>query len=290
MIPAAFEYHRPRTLQEAVALLAAKGEGAKVLAGGHSLLPLMKFRLARPAALIDLGRIPELAGIREADGAIRIGPMATHASLAASDLLRRRFAALSEAAGLIGDAQVRHRGTLGGGLAHADPAADYPAPVLAFEAEIRVVGPRGERAIRASDFFVDMLTTALRPEELIVEVRLPAPLPGSGSAYAKFPHPASRFAVAGVAAVITLEKGSVQRARIGVTGAAAKPSRATAAEAALTGGPATPERIAAAAAKAADGLECLEDLVASPEYRAHLVCVMARRALEAAVRRAGGER
>ncbi len=290
MIPAAFEYHRPRTLQEAVALLAAKGEGAKVLAGGHSLLPLMKFRLARPAALIDLGRIPELAGIREADGAIRIGPMATHASLAGSDLLRRRFTALSEAAGLIGDAQVRHRGTLGGGLAHADPAADYPAPVLAFEAEIRVVGPRGERGILATDFFVDMLTTALRPGELIAEVRLPAPPAGSGSAYAKFPHPASRFAVAGVAAVITLEKGTVQRVRIGVTGAAARPSRATAAEVALAGGPATAERIAAAAAKAAQGLECLEDLVASPEYRAHLVCVMARRALEAAVRRAGGER
>ncbi|MGH7361915.1 MAG: FAD binding domain-containing protein [Candidatus Methylomirabilales bacterium] len=289
MIPAAFEYHRPRSLQEAVALLAAKGEGAKVLAGGHSLLPLMKFRLARPAALVDLGRIPELATIRETDGAIRIGPMATHASLAASDLLRRRFAALSEAAGLIGDPQVRHRGTLGGSLAHADPAADYPAPVLAFEAEIRAIGPRGERTIHATDFFVDMLTTALRPEELIAEVRLPAPPPGSGSAYAKFPHPASRFAVAGVAAVITLDKGTVQRARIGVTGAAAKPSRATAAEAALTGGPATPERIAAAAAKAADGLECLGDLVASPEYRAHLVCVMARRALEAAVRRASGE-
>ena len=289
MIPAAFEYLRPRSLQEAVALLAAKGEGAKVLAGGHSLLPLMKFRLARPTALVDLGRIPELATIREADGVIRIGPMATHAGLAASDLLRRRFLALSEAAGLIGDPQVRHRGTVGGSLAHADPAADYPAPVLAFEAEIRAVGPRGERAIPATDFFVDMLTTALRPEELIAEVRLPGPPPGSGSAYAKFPHPASRFAVAGVAAVITLDKGSVQRARIGVTGAAAKPSRATAAEAALTGGPATPERIAAAAAKAADGLECLGDLVASPEYRAHLVCVMARRALEAAVRRAGGE-
>jgi carbon-monoxide dehydrogenase medium subunit len=289
MIPAAFEYLRPRSLQEAVALLAAKGEGAKVLAGGHSLLPLMKFRLARPTALVDLGRIPELATIREADGVIRIGPMATHASLAASDLLRRRFLALSEAAGLIGDPQVRHRGTVGGSLAHADPAADYPAPILAFDAEVRVVGPRGERTIRATDFFVDMLTTALRPEELIAEVRLPGPPPGSGSAYAKFPHPASRFAVAGVAAVITLDKGSVQRARIGVTGAAAKPSRATAAEAALTGGPATPERIAAAAAKAADGLECLGDLVASPEYRAHLVCVMARRALEAAVRRAGGE-
>jgi carbon-monoxide dehydrogenase medium subunit len=290
MIPAAFEYVRPRSLQEAVTLLVAKGEGAKVLAGGHSLLPLMKFRLARPTILIDLGRIPELATIREADGAARIGPMATHASLAASHLLRRRFAALSEAAGLIGDPQVRHRGTLGGSLAHADPAADHPAPILAFEAEIRVVGPRGERTIRASDFFVDMLTTALTPEELIAEVRLPAPPPGSGSAYVKFRHPASRFAVAGVAAVVTLERGTVQRARIGVTGAAAKPSRATAAEAALAGGPASSERIAAAAAKAADGLDCLGDLVASPEYRAHLTRVMARRALEAAVRRAEGER
>jgi len=288
MIPAAFEYHRPRTLQEAVSLLAQKGEEAKVLAGGHSLLPLMKLRLARPAALIDLGRIPELAAIREADGAVRIGPMATHAALAASEVLRRRFTALSEAAGLIGDPQVRHRGTLGGSLAHADPAADHPAPILAFEAEVRVVGPKGERTIPAGDFFVDMLTTTLRPEELIAEVRLPAPPAGTGSAYAKFPHPASRFAVAGVAAVVTLEKGTVRRARIGVTGAAAKPSRARTAEAALEGGAATAERIAAAAAKAADGLTCLEDLVASAEYRAHLVTVMARRALEAAVRRAGG--
>ena len=205
-----------------------------------------------------------------------------------SGLLRAKCPLLLETAAAIGDVQVRNRGTIGGSLAHADPAADYPAPILAFEAEVRVVGPRGERTIRATDFFVDMLTTALRPEELIVEVGLPAPPAGSGSAYAKFPHPSSRFAVAGVAAVIALDRGTVQRARIGVTGAAAKPSRATVAEAALEGGPPTPERIAAAAAKAADGLECLEDLVASPEYRAHLVCVMARRALEAAVRRAGG--
>lgn len=290
MIPAAFEFHRPRSLQEAVSLLAAKGDEAKVLAGGHSLLPLMKLRLAKPAALIDLGRIPDLAAIREADGAVRIGPMATHAALAASDVIRRRFTALSEAAGLIGDPQVRHRGTLGGSLAHADPAADYPAPILAFEAELRLVAPGGERTIRASDFFVDMLTTALGPGELIAEVRLPALPAGTGSAYAKFPHPASRFAVAGVAAAVTLEKGSVRRARIGITGAAAKPSRAASAEAALEGGPATADRIAGAAAKAADGLTCLEDLVASAEYRAHLVTVMARRALEAAVRRAGGER
>lgn len=287
MIPAAFEFHRPRSLQEAVRLLAAKGDEAKVLAGGHSLLPLMKLRLAKPAALIDLGRIPELAAIREADGAVRIGPMATHAAIAASEVVRRRFTALSEAAALIGDPQVRHRGTLGGGLAHADPAADYPAPILAFEAETRVLGPKGERTIRSSEFFVDMLTTALGPGELIAEVRLPAPPAGTGSAYAKFPHPASRFAVAGVAAAVTLEKGSVRRVRIGITGAAAKPSRAAAAEAALEGGPATADRIAAAAAKAADGLTCLEDLVASAEYRAHLVTVMARRALEAAVRRAG---
>jgi carbon-monoxide dehydrogenase medium subunit len=288
MFPAPFEYLRPGSLQEAVGLLKARAGEAKLLAGGHSLLPLLKLRLSSPACLIDMGRISGLADIREADGGVRMGPMTTHQAIDGSPILRRRWTALAEAAATIGDVQVRNRGTLGGSLAHADPAADYPAPILAFESEIRVLGPGGERAIAARDFFRDLMTTAVREGEVITEVRLPGPPAGTGSAYVKFPHPASRFAVVGVAAVLTVEGGTVRRARIGITGAAATGRRAAAAEGSLEGGPPTAERLAAAADRAAEGLECLGDLVASPEYRAHLVQVMARRALQAAAERAAG--
>ena len=286
MFSAAFEYHRPGTLAEAVSLLRQKGDAAKLLAGGHSLLPMMKLRLASPAHLIDLGRVPELAGIREEGGAARIGAMTTHEQLAASPVLKGKWQALAEAAGVIGDMQVRARGTIGGSLAHADPAADLPAPLLAFEAEIRVLGPGGERTIAAGDFFRGLFTTALRADDVITEVRLPAPPAGTGCAYVKFPHPASRFAVAGVAAVLTIEGGTCRRARVAVTGAAGAPARCRATEAALEGKAINAEAIAAAAGKAADGLECLEDLVAAPDYRAHLACVMAKRALTAAAGRA----
>ncbi len=286
MFSAAFEYHRPATLAEAVSLLRQKGDSAKLLAGGHSLLPMMKLRLARPASLIDLGRVPGLNGIREEGGAVRIGAMTTYEQLAASHVLQGKWQALGEAASLVGDMQVRARGTIGGSIAHADPAADLPAPLLAFEAEIRVVGTGGERGIAAGDFFHGPFTTALAADEVIGEVRLPAPPPGTGSAYSKFPHPASRFAVAGVAAVVTVAGGTCRRARVAVTGASGTPARCRAAEAALEGKALNPETIAAAAAKAADGLDCLGDLVAAPDYRAHLACVMAKRALTAAADRA----
>ena len=286
MFSAAFEYHRPGTLAEAVSLLRQKGDAAKLLAGGHSLLPMMKLRLASPAHLIDLGRVPELAGIREEGGAARIGAMTTHEQLAASPVLKGKWQALAEAAGVIGDMQVRACGTIGGSLAHADPAADLPAPLLAFEAEVRVMGGGGERTVAAGDFFRGPSTTALRADDVITEVRLPAPPAGTGSAYVKFPHPASRFAVAGVAAVLTIEGGTCRRARVAVTGAAGAPARCRATEAALEGKAINAEAIAAAAGKAADGLDCLDDLVASPDYRAHLTRVMAKRALTAAAERA----
>lgn len=286
MFPAPFEYHRPATLAEAVSLLRQKGESAKLLAGGHSLLPMMKLRLASPAHLIDIGRVPGLAGIREEGGAVRIGPMTTHEQLAGSDVLKAKWQALAEAASLVGDMQVRACGTIGGSIAHADPAADLPAPLLAFDAEVRVVGSGGERSVAAGDFFRGLFTTALGADELISEIRLLAAPPGSASAYAKFPHPASRFAVAGVAAVLTIEGGTCRRARVAVTGAAGTPARCRAVEAALEGKAVNPETIAAAAEKAADGLECLGDLVASPEYRAHLARVMAKRALAATAARA----
>jgi carbon-monoxide dehydrogenase medium subunit len=289
MFPSPFEYYRPTTLAEAVALLRENAEDAKLLAGGHSLLPMMKLRLASPAVLVDLARVPGLSAIQADGDPARIGAMTTHAAIEASAGLRARWRALAEAAGVIGDPQVRNRGTIGGSLGHADPAADLPAALLAFEASVRVVGSAGERTLPLEQLFTAILTTALANDEIISEVLVPAPPPGSGSAYAKFPHPASRFAVAGVAAVVTLDGGGAcRRARIGVTGAAATAGRARAAEAALEGGPATADRIAAAAERAADGLECLGDLVASPAYRAHLTRVLARRALTSAAERARG--
>lgn len=282
MISAPFDYQAPRTLEEAIALL-AKSRDAKVLAGGHSLLPLMKLGLAQPTTLVDIGRIAALRGIK-VDGEIAIGALATHQAVADHPRVRERLAALAEAAAAVGDLQVRGRGTIGGSLAHADPAADEPAAVLAFDATLRAVGPQGERLIPARDFFTGTFETALRAGEILAEVRFPAPPARTGSAYAKFPHPASRFAVVGVAAVVTLGKdGTVERAAIGVTGAAAAPFRAAAAEKALVGTKGDAAAIALAAAKAAEGVKALADLVASSEFRRHLLAVYAKRALERAL-------
>jgi len=287
VINAPFDYQAPRTLDEAIALL-AKSRDAKVLAGGHSLLPLMKLGLAQPTTLVDIGRIAALRGIT-VNGEIAIGALATHQAVADHPSVRERLAALAEAAAAVGDLQVRGRGTIGGSLAHADPAADEPAAVLAFDATIRAVGPAGERSIKARDFFTGTLETALRAGEILTEVRFPVPPPRTGSAYAKFPHPASRFAVVGVAAVVTLGKdGKVERAAIGVTGAAAKPFRASAAEKALAGSKGDAAAIEAAAGKAAEGVKALSDLVASAEFRRHLIAVYTKRALERALEAAGG--
>ena len=289
MIPASFEYFAPKSTEEALKLLATHGADAKLLAGGHTLIPLLKLRLATPKYLVDLRHVPGLTQVEERDGRLEIGAMVTHASIETSDLLRRACPLLPETAAEIGDVQVRNCGTIGGSLAHSDPAADYPAAVLALDAEIVAQGTGGTRTIRAEEFFVDLLTTALAPGELLVAVRV-APLgPRTGSAYLKVHHPASGFAVVGVGAVVTLAgNGEVASARIGVTGMAANAFRARAAEERLRGRKPDANTLRAAAEKITEGVEVLEDLHASAEYRAELGRVYGRRALARAVERAEG--
>ena len=285
MIPAQFDYVTPATLNEALSLLAEHQDDAKILAGGHSLIPAMKLRLAMPQMLIDIGRIKDLAYINEADSQIRIGAMTTHYQIESSARLKEICPVLPAAAAQIGDVQVRNKGTLGGSLAHADPAADWPAVMIALKAEIVVVSGSGERVISADDFFVDLLTTALEAGEILREVRIPAPSGTYGQAYLKAAQPASGFAVVGVAAHITRDaNGSCESASIGVTGVASKAYRASAVEDALLGTSLDEQTIADAAAHAADGIELNGDLYASADYRRHLVQVYARRAIAAAAK------
>lgn len=287
MITAPFDYYTPTSVQEAISLLQQHGDTAKLLAGGHSLIPLMKLRLANPGVLIDISRIPGLAFIREEGDRIVIGALTTHAMIEQSALLKERLPLLPETAARIGDLQVRNRGTIGGSLAHADPAADLPAALLALDAELVCQGPHGERILPAREFFVGMLTTALQPDEVLTAVRFPVPSGRTGMAYRKIDHPASHYAVVGIAALVTMSnEGTVARAAIGITGAATTPSRAAAPESALQGQRPTPEGLARAAEQAADGLDLLDDLYASAEYRRHLVRVETRRALETAAQRA----
>ena len=287
MFPNQFEYHRPSTVEEAVRHLQQIPD-AKLLAGGHSLLPAMKLRLAAPAALVDLGRIEGLRGIR-VDGDIRIGAMTTYRQLIDSPELRERLPVIGETANDVGDPQVQALGTLGGSLAHADPAADFTAVVLALEGQVRAVGGGGERTVAADDLFVDLLTTSLQPDEVITEITIPVPADRTGAAYEKHRHPASGYAVVGVAAVVTLGEGETcQSARIAVTGATSKATRATAAEQALAGQALTAETIGRAAQAATEGLELNGDHYASADYRRHLVTVYTRRALERAASRARG--
>ena len=291
MIPAEFEYHSPKNLDEALRLLARHGDEAKVLAGGHSLLPLMKLRLASPRFVIDLGRIRGMSYVREADGRIAIGALTTHADVAASDLLRRKCLVLAETAAEIGDVQVRNRGTMGGSLAHADPAADYPATILALDAEIRAVSSGGERSIAARDFFVDMLSTQLRPGELITEVRIEPFGKRTGAAYVKMHQPASGYAVVGVAAVVTLNAaGKAEKVAVGITGVAPKAYRASDVENALQGKKWTPQLVEKAASHAAAGADALSDIHASAEYRRAMAAVIAGRALARAYDRALGKK
>ena len=289
MFPSPFEYQAPASLDEALALLSQHGDRAKVLAGGHSLLPLMKLRLAAPELLIDIGRIPELAGIREADGGLVIGTRTTYRMVQESPLVRERFLLVREAAEVVGDQQVRNRGTIGGALAHADPASDMPAVMLALNAELTLVRQGGRRTLPIGEFLVDALTTALQPGELLTEIRLPALPARSGTAYVKYPHPASGYAVVGVAAVLALDtEGRCSDVRVGITGASSKAYRARGVEQALTGQAPTEQNIAAAAERAAEGVEMNSDLFASAEYRAHLARVFTRRALALAAQRATG--
>ncbi len=283
MYPAQFDYHSPASVQEAISLLGRLKDDAKVLAGGHSLLPMMKLRLAQPKHLIDLRKVPGLSGIKEDGGAIAIGALTTHYAVESSSLLKQKCPLLSEAAGTIGDPQVRNMGTIGGSLAHADPAADYPAAVIALGAELVAEGPKGKRTIKVDDFFKGLLTTALQPQEILVEILIPSWPAGTGMAYMKFPHPASRFAVVGVAAVVTADG---KRVGVGITGAGTKAVRAKGVEAALAGKTLDAATIKAAAEKAADGVDVQADLQGSVEYKTHLLKVYCRRALEAALSRA----
>lgn len=287
MIPGAFDYFAPRNLEEAFELLVEHGDEAKLLAGGHSLLPLMKLRLAAPRVLVDLGRIGDLAQVREEGNEIVIGAMTTHAAIEHSALLRRRAPLLAETAAEIGDVQVRNRGTIGGSLVHADPAADYPAAVLALEAQFTLASRAGTRSIAAGDFFVDLLTTAIQPGEILTEIRFAADGPHTGSAYRKLHQPASGFALVGVAARVRLDgKGKCEAATVGVTGVASKAYRALQVEKALLGKAANEKVIAQAAAKGAAGAEPLSDLHASARYRKAMVEVLGRRALTEAFNRA----
>jgi aerobic carbon-monoxide dehydrogenase medium subunit len=280
MYPANFDYVRATSIDDAIAALVRHGDDAKLLAGGHSLIPAMKLRLARPKVIVDIGRIAQLTGIREVGGRITIGAMTTHHDVEISPLLRQRCPLMPEVASHIGDQQVRNCGTVGGSLAHADPAADWPAAILALDAEIEVAGPKGRRTIQASEFFVDLLETALRPNEILCEIRVPAT--ARSVAYVKSEQKASGFALTGVAVV--LDKGA---ARVGVTGVAAKAYRATAVERALAGQPLSAQTIERAARHAADNVEPLGDIHASAEFRAHLARVNTRRALTAALAAAG---
>jgi carbon-monoxide dehydrogenase medium subunit len=283
MIPNQFEYFAPTSLSEAVSLLSRYKDEAKVLAGGHSLIPLMKFRLAAPKVLIDLGRISDLAYINDVGDEIAIGAMTTHYAIESSRLLKQKSPLLPEAAAAIGDVQVRNRGTIGGSLAHADPAGDFPAAVLALSANVKAVGPRGERWIKAEDFFVDLLTTALQPDEILTEIRVPVNPARTGNAYVKVPQKASGFAICGVAARITVDQNQVCRdLAVGITGIAAIAYRATAVEQALRGQKVDVTTVEAAAQKAVEGVDPSEDIHASSEYRAHLARVYTRRALLAA--------
>ncbi|MFN3974100.1 MAG: FAD binding domain-containing protein [Dehalococcoidia bacterium] len=288
MVCAPFTYHRPATLRQAVSLL-QRLEEAKVLAGGQSLIPTMKLRLAQPQHLVDLAGIPGLAYIREERGAIRMGALTTHAEVEASDLLKRRLPVLAETASLIADVQVRNLGTIGGSIAHADPAADYPATLLALDARFKVVGPEGTRTLPATDFFQGPFTTALQPAEIVTEVQVPLPPPRSGACYQKFANKASHFAVVGVCAFIALNaRGAIRTARLGVIGATDHPFRPTAAEDALVGMRPEGRVFQRASRLVTQGVECTSDVHGSADYRAWLCEVLARQALEGACARATG--
>ena len=285
MIPHSFDYQRAASVEDAIAQLQRHGDGAKLLAGGHSLIPAMKYRLNSPSVLIDLAGISELNSIQVSGDEILVGAMTTHRQVEHSKEAQDKCAALAETAAGIGDPQVRNRGTIGGSLAHADPAADYPALVLALNARIDVHGPDGDRSISADDYFTGMFETALDENELITRVVFPVDQKGTGTAYTKFSSPASRFAIVGVAASITVEHGVCSAARIGVTGAAPSAHRWTTAENALIGNKLNDETIAAACANTPDPDELLSDIGGNAKYRAHLVGVMTKRAIEKALER-----
>lgn len=291
MFPASFAYVAPRSLEEALKLLEKHGEEAKLLAGGHSLIPAMKLRLAHPRWLIDLGRLPGLTGVRLEGESLVIGALTVHADVASSEPVRERLPGLAEAASLIGDVQVRNRGTIGGSVAHADPAADFPIILTALNASFVLASPSGSRIVSAENFFIDFYTTALASNEVLTEIRVPLSPAGAGSAYAKLPHPASGYVVVSAGALLACQpSGLCASARIVLGGLGAVPFRAKAAEAALQGQRLSAEIIAAAAAKAAEGADPDSDFYADADYKRHMAALYARRALECAAQRVGGKK
>jgi carbon-monoxide dehydrogenase medium subunit len=282
VIPTAFDYHRATSVEDAIRKL--RDTGGKLLAGGHSLVPLMKLRLSEPTALIDIARIPGLSGIREEGGQIHIGAATVHHEVASSPVLRQKCPMVSDAAGEIGDPQVRNRGTLGGSLAHADPSADYPAVMLALDASINIMGPSGSRIVKASDFFQDLFTVDLASEEVITGVQF-API--KSAAYAKLHQRASHYAIVGVAVALEVKGGAIQSARVGLTGASSHATRLTNVEQALTGQPLSAQTIESAAQVAGKDIkEINADIHASESYRRAMIPVFTRRALEGAAARA----
>jgi carbon-monoxide dehydrogenase medium subunit len=287
MYPASFGYHVAHSVSEAIGLLDRLGDEAKLIAGGQSLIPAMKLRLAQPGSLVDLGQIDELRGIRVDGDSLVIGALTLHADVASSELVRERLPGLTDAAERIGDVQIRNRGTIGGSVAHADPKADFPVILAALDAAVVVVSAGGSRTVPIADFFVDFFTTVLEPNEVLTELRIPLPAAGTGTAYAKLGHPASGYVVVSAGALVTLApSGECTAARVAVGGIASGPVRAAATEAALVGQPLTPERIAAAATHAADHGEPEDDAHSSADYKRQVAGVYARRAIEAAAARA----
>jgi len=287
MYPASFEYHRASSVRDALALLAQFGDEAKLLAGGHSLLPVMKLRFAAPAHLIDISRIAALAGVTDGGAALHIGATTRHADVVHSALVRAKAPLLAEVASHIGDPLIRNMGTIGGSVAHADPAADLPAAMLALDATMVAAGPDGERTIAADDFFTDVFATSLRPGELLTEIRIPVAATGSGGAYEKNPDPASGYAIVGIAAHVVVTDGAITAARIGMTGLGPNPMRLTGVESALTGQPATAAAAATAAAQAATATSFADDARGSAAFKANLAVVHTRRALLRALKAAG---
>jgi len=289
MFPANFGYLPAHSVEEAVRLLTEHGDDAKLLAGGHSLIPAMKLRLASPHYLVDLGTVPGLRGVRVDGDALAIGALTVHADVASSELVRKHLTGLADAASVIGDVQVRNRGTIGGSVAHADPAADFPVILVALNASFALHSPSGKRTVAADDFFVDFYTTALAPNEILTEIRVPLPPSNAGTAYAKLGHPASGYVVVSAGVLINRQpSGSCVSARIAIGGLGSGPIRATASEMELQGRQLTPEVIAAAASKAAEQTDPDDDSYASAAYKRHMATIYALRAIEAAVRRSAG--
>jgi aerobic carbon-monoxide dehydrogenase medium subunit len=289
MFPASFGYVAAHSVEEALQLLTKHGEDAKLLAGGHSLIPAMKLRLASPRTLIDLGTVAGLRGVRMDGNTLAIGALTVHTDVASADLVQKHLPGLADAASVIGDLQVRNRGTIGGSIAHADPGADFPVMLTALNASFVLQSTSGSRTVAADDFFIDFYTTAMNANEVLTEIRVPLPTSGSGTAYVKLPHPASGYVVVSAGVLITRQaSGSCSLARVALGGLGSGPIRAVVTETELQGKLLAPEVIAAAAAKAAEETDPEGDTYASAEYKRHVATVYARRAIEAAVRRAIG--